>query len=110
MTDNESDSESVTTDKQNPRTSWIYQLKTDDLKDQLEKFGVAVPRTAKERRKVLSEFIKGEIKPRQPASSAPIPTPPEGSLGADPATVCNVVRKWNLTFDGSKDVVTFLER
>jgi len=109
----ESDSESVTADKQNTRTSWIYGLKTEDLADQLGKFVLPVPRTAAERRKALSQFIKGEYKKPSEAGTSSNPIIQNSSTNPNPpdvAGVCNAVRKWNLIFDGSKDVIAFLER
>ncbi|KAG8316312.1 hypothetical protein J6590_053431 [Homalodisca vitripennis] len=62
MSDCDSDSESVATaqNKKNPRISWIYQLKKDELIEELKKFRLPSADTVKEQRKILSQFLKGE--------------------------------------------------
>lgn len=129
MTDSESDTESLGAqqDKAQPRTSWIYTLKSDQLKEELKKFGLPLTGKMRDHRRTLSSFIKGDFQlpvlQKTSDSAKPalglLPGQPSGSstvaetvspIAKHDLSICNTVRKWNLNFDGDKDVVLFLER
>ncbi|KAG8284300.1 hypothetical protein J6590_106067 [Homalodisca vitripennis] len=117
MSDCDSDSESVATaqNKKNPRISWIYQLKKDELIEELKKFRLPSADTVKEPRKILSQFLKGEYQLNiTPAPRVNYPSTSEQNSSSlpssDSTSICNMVRKWNLNYDGDRDVMLFLER
>lgn len=122
--DSESEQESVTNseaeEKTQPRTGWIYTLKKQELLDELQKFGLQSLGNVRANRRLLSSFIKGGYPPTAPKSSTAKEPAPGASTQEhnrsvsnktnDGLSICNTVRKWNLTYDGDKDVVLFLER
>lgn len=111
------------------RVSWIYQLKKDELINELTKFGLDTSGTTDILRKRLSNFIKsGAATPAPstqiftfpvPATSDsqprnPIPTPAITVQGQDiPVTHVTAplkIHKWNIQFNGRTDPVAFIER
>lgn len=118
-------------------TSWIYQLKKEELIVELENRQLDTSGGVEELRKRLSEYIKEneatgnsnkEIKNPKPTQSNFQPvlrlrmTPPQPNelnfsppqnvpvLGPNDAEVLEIVRKWNVHFDGGNDALEFLER
>lgn len=96
------------------KTSWIYNLRKEELQTELQKFELPTDGTVEELRHRLSEFVRQATRPAA-ANSEEAPPAAEGfwyPLAAlrTPTHVCETVRKWNLSFDGKTDPVAFLER
>lgn len=103
------------------KTSWIYNLRKEELQAELQKFELPTEGTVEELRLRLAQFIRQATKPAEATPAMTSPTiEPTGSntegfwypLAAlrTPTHVCETVRKWNLSFDGKTDPVAFLER
>ena len=98
-----------------PKKSWIYGLRGEALKEELQKYGLPSEGTVDEMRKRLvklteqaRDIICGETK-----QDPQLTKPEDNSKPANEATTrspCETVRKWNVSFDGKSDAVMFLER
>lgn len=97
---------------------WIYKLKKDELQQELTKYGEFTVGTVEELRTRLKNVIRGNKPPTSPkliVSSPPNTAQPRSPtpnlMQPSPiSAVLDQVRKWNINFDGKKDVVSFLER
>lgn len=79
LTDSESDSTSINSDKASLKTSWIYRLRKDELEAELHKLQLPIDGGMRVQRRRLSNFIKSG-----PVVSKPVvhelPTPAETKL------------------------------
>lgn len=73
MTDSESDSTSVNSDKATLKTSWIYKLKKDELEAELRKLQLPVDGGMRVQRRRLSNFIKNGPVTKPVAHEVPAP-------------------------------------
>lgn len=102
------------------KTGWVYALNKESLQGELAKFGLTTEGTVEELRRrmvgvvhlVNREGVNPEIDEANDFAD-PIHTddgPPYVAAARAPVHLCEVVRKWNVSFDGKTDPVAFLER
>lgn len=93
------------TSKRN-KYAWVYRLKRGELLDELDERGLDMTGSVEKLRERLAEFLR--------ANSSEITMGPDSGMkqksGLSQIEIVDRVRKWNLTFDGGKDVFGFLER
>lgn len=91
-----------------PRVSWIYNLKKNELLDTAKKFNLDCSGTVSDLRQRVVQFLRSPEIIEIPSEIKTINMPK--TEGADQFLICDNVRKWGLKFDGNTDAVSFLER
>lgn len=95
-------------------------MSKENLKVELQKFGLETEGTAEELRKRMVGFIEVRRFHDQARRNDELPVQEEPTMmttdpvyltaARAPVHLCEIVRKWNVCFDGKTDPVAFLER
>lgn len=92
-------------------TKWIYVLKKEELQEELQRYGLEDTGTVEELRKRMVDFytkvttLADKEESVDTAASAEKP-----SAETTPAQLCEMIRKWNVHYDGKTDPIMFRER
>lgn len=96
--------------------SWVYECKKEELQQLLRNLGQEATGTVNDMRKQMVAIVRtlagsaaGGEQPAEQPQMPPAELLPQSTAPVS-AHVCEIVRKWNIQFDGKADPVSFLER